>query len=139
MPSRTSKPTKERATRATEQPEVTTLASLLDKERRALERGVATLDRVIALVEEMLAKAAESKEDFNDRLSSHLAWLIKGRADSLAKLRQFGEKVKTQSLELTPEQQRRAVFKFIQGQPVTVREECRRLLEEPIEDIELVS
>ncbi len=117
----------------------TTLSSLLEQEKAALEKGISALDRCIALVDEMLKAAAESGEGYNDRLVSHLAWLIKGRADSLAKLRQFGERVKTQSLELTPEQQRRAVIKFVQTQPVTLRLEIRRLLDDDISDIELVA
>lgn len=92
------------------------------------------LDRCIADTERMLQSGA-----YDSKVASHLAWILDKRTQSVSKLRQFGERVKTQSLELTPEQQRRAVAKYIQQLPATVRDEFRALLDAPIADIELIA
>lgn len=91
------------------------------------------LDRCIAETERML----ESGE-YDSKVASHLAWVLDKRSQSVAKLRQFGERVKTQSAELTPDQQVRAVAKFIQLQPEAVRTKMRTLLDAPIDDIEII-
>lgn len=128
MPSRTSKLIEK------VDPDPTTLSGLIERERSASESGIAMLDRCIAETERMLASG-----EYDSKVASHLAWILDKRTQSVSKLRQFGERVKTQSSELTPEQQRRAVAKFIQNLPATVRDEFRALLDTPINDIELIS
>lgn len=110
-----------------------TLSEVMDIERQALDRGIAMLDMAIEQTRLMLNSGT-----FDLKISSHLAWVLKQRADVIAKLRTFGEKVKTQSADLTPEQQRRAIAKFIQSMPDTVVAEFRTLLDARIEDISLI-
>lgn len=107
---------------------------MLEKSKAAIERGVAMLDACVAQVSEMLKSG-----EYDSKLASHLAWVLDKQANAMADLRRFGERVKTQSLELTPEQQERAVAKFIQGLPVTRRAHFKSLLDDQIDDIELVS
>lgn len=127
MPSRTSKSTETK----TDPPR---LSDLLEKERAASDRGLEMLDRCIAEVEQMLASG-----EYDSKLASHLAWILDKRTQAVSKLRQFGERVKTQSLELTPEQRMRAVAKFISTLPVTQIETFRALLDNPPTDIELIA
>ncbi len=115
-------------------PPAETLSALLAKAKSAVERGSEMLDACIAQVSEML-KAGE----YDSKLASHLAWVLDKQAGAMADLRRFGERVKTQSLDLTPEQRERAVAKFISSLPITRRSHFRSLLDEQIDDIELVS
>ena len=116
------------------EPQPENLSAMLEKAKGAVERGVAMLDACIKQVSEMLKSG-----EYDSKLASHLAWVLDKQANAMADLRRFGEKVKTQSLELTPEQRLRAVAKVIQTLPVTQRENFKRIIDEPISDIELVA
>src|SRR5688500_4525754 len=98
---------------------------MLEKSKAAIERGVAMLDLCVKQVSKMLEPGEDGEVTYDSKLASHLAWVLDKQANAMADLRRFGERVKTQSLELTPEQQRRAVMKFVQQQPATVRAEMR--------------
>lgn len=116
------------------------LYDLIDQQRQAAEAAAEALKRCIDQVNAMLTAAAEDGAKYDDRMASHLGYLADKHAQSLAKLRSFGEKVKTQSLELTPEQREMAIAAYIRRLPVTRREHFRKLLDD-LDDskIQLVS
>jgi hypothetical protein len=112
---------------------VFSITDLLYTERRASEEGIAMLDSCIAAV-----KSTMDGKKYDTQLSEHLAALIDKRAQIVAKLRQWGERVKTQSSELSDAETRRALAKFIATLPAAVVAEFRALLDQRIEDIQLV-
>lgn len=123
------------APKQAESPSDLSFTGAVEQAKASVERGAAMLDACIAKVSSML-----EGEEYDDRLASHLAWCLDKQSRALATLRSFGEKVKTQSLELTEEQRMRAIAKYIATSiPVTKREYFRSLLDADIPDIELVS
>lgn len=113
--------------------EPASLGDLLENERVASEAGIQMLDRCIAAVQSMLEVGSYDRDT-----ASHLAWMLSSRTSSLERLRKFGERVKTQTTQLSPEQRLRALAKLIQSMGVQERRHLRDLIDQAIDDINLL-
>lgn len=109
------------------------LSGLIDAERVAAEAAIATLNECIALVRGRVKTGGYLPEE-----GRQLTQLTAAVGGSMEKLRKFGDGVRTQSLRLTPEQQMRAIAKYIQTLASAQQKKLRALLDERIADVTLV-
>lgn len=109
------------------------LSALIEAERRSIEGAMATLSDLVSLVTERIKSGG-----FVPAEGTQLIQLTAAISSSMERLRKFGDGVRTQSLRLTPEQQMRAIAKYIQTLASAQQKKLRALLDERIADVTLV-
>jgi len=104
----------------------TEVSEMLDQCRERMNRALQSLDRCQERVIKELEKSEKDGTGYNDKLGSHLAWMVGKVAEVTSALRQLERHDRQQSK--SPEQRRRLFHEAIKRMPSHERAEIAELL-----------